>query len=109
MGELTALLTSDLGSLKNIVSENISRDRGFRAISEASYSTLCKSELKLMLNTISHLSFDWRTSSKFLNLLTMFLNVCCWNISFLKIMCFSYKLHYATARTINIMFLTIFV
>lgn len=45
MGELTALLTSDLGSLKNIVSENISRDRGFRALSEASYYTLSKSEL----------------------------------------------------------------
>ncbi|KAM7499596.1 hypothetical protein LguiA_024010 [Lonicera macranthoides] len=43
VGELTALLTSDLGSLKNIVSENISRDRGFRALSEASYSTLSKS------------------------------------------------------------------
>lgn len=38
VGELTALLTSDLGSLKNIVSENTSRDRGFRALSEASYS-----------------------------------------------------------------------
>lgn len=37
VGELTALLTSDLGSLKNIVSENVSRDRGFRALSEASY------------------------------------------------------------------------
>ncbi|EPS68876.1 hypothetical protein M569_05888, partial [Genlisea aurea] len=35
VGELTALITSDLGSLKNIVSENISRDRGFRALSEA--------------------------------------------------------------------------
>ncbi|XP_062153599.1 ABC transporter B family member 28 isoform X1 [Alnus glutinosa] len=34
VGELTGLLTSDLGSLKNIVSENISRDRGFRALSE---------------------------------------------------------------------------
>ncbi|XP_027771576.1 ABC transporter B family member 28 isoform X5 [Solanum pennellii] len=34
VGELTALLTSDLGSLKNIVSENTSRDRGFRALSE---------------------------------------------------------------------------
>ncbi|KAL3647389.1 ABC transporter B member 28 [Castilleja foliolosa] len=40
VGELTAILTSDLGSLKSIVSDNISRDRGFRAISEASYSTL---------------------------------------------------------------------
>ncbi|KAH7537967.1 hypothetical protein FEM48_Zijuj03G0149200 [Ziziphus jujuba var. spinosa] len=39
VGELTGLLTSDLGSLKNIVSENISRDRGFRALSEASNST----------------------------------------------------------------------
>ncbi|KAK1396677.1 PI-PLC X domain-containing protein-like [Heracleum sosnowskyi] len=43
VGELTALLTSDLGSLKSIVSDNISRDRGFRALSEASNSTLCKS------------------------------------------------------------------
>lgn len=34
VGELTALLTSDLGSLKNIVSENVSRDRGFRALTE---------------------------------------------------------------------------
>ncbi|KAL6509487.1 ABC transporter B member 28 [Orobanche gracilis] len=40
VGELTALFTSDLGSLKNIVSENISRDRGFRAISEV-IGTLC--------------------------------------------------------------------
>ncbi|KAJ9545817.1 hypothetical protein OSB04_025524 [Centaurea solstitialis] len=48
VGELTALLTSDLGSFKNIVSENTSRDRGFRALTEASYSTLSKSELKLI-------------------------------------------------------------
>ncbi|GAB4826034.1 ABC transporter B member 28 [Ancistrocladus abbreviatus] len=34
VGELTGLLTSDLGSLKDVVSENISRDRGFRALSE---------------------------------------------------------------------------
>ncbi|KAL1357498.1 hypothetical protein AAHE18_05G259400 [Arachis hypogaea] len=34
VGELTGLLTSDLGSLKDIVSENVSRDRGFRALSE---------------------------------------------------------------------------
>ncbi|XP_057446308.1 ABC transporter B family member 28 isoform X2 [Lotus japonicus] len=34
VGELTGLLTSDLGSLKAIVSENVSRDRGFRALSE---------------------------------------------------------------------------
>ncbi|KAK4385038.1 ABC transporter B family member 28 [Sesamum angolense] len=40
VGELTALLTTDLGSLKNIVSENVSRDRGFRAISEV-VGTLC--------------------------------------------------------------------
>ncbi|XP_022879674.1 ABC transporter B family member 28 [Olea europaea var. sylvestris] len=40
VGELTALLTSDLGSLKSIVSENISRDRGFRALSEV-IGTMC--------------------------------------------------------------------
>ncbi|VFQ80585.1 unnamed protein product [Cuscuta campestris] len=40
VGELTALLTSDLGSIKNIVSENVSRDRGFRAFSEI-IGTLC--------------------------------------------------------------------
>ncbi|XP_019449607.1 PREDICTED: ABC transporter B family member 28 [Lupinus angustifolius] len=34
VGELTGLLTSDLGSLKGIVSENVSRDRGFRAFTE---------------------------------------------------------------------------
>ncbi|PIA49678.1 hypothetical protein AQUCO_01300443v1 [Aquilegia coerulea] len=34
VGELTGLLTSDLGSIKDVVSENISRDRGFRALSE---------------------------------------------------------------------------
>ncbi|KAF3965073.1 hypothetical protein CMV_010710 [Castanea mollissima] len=43
VGELTGLLTSDLGSLKDVVSENISRDRGFRALSEASNSTPCTS------------------------------------------------------------------
>ncbi|KAL7003271.1 ABC transporter B member 28 [Sarracenia purpurea var. burkii] len=40
VGELTALLTSDLGSIKDIVSENISRDRGFRALSEV-IGTIC--------------------------------------------------------------------
>lgn len=40
VGELSALLTTDLGSVKDIVSENISRDRGFRAFSEASLSIL---------------------------------------------------------------------
>ena len=39
VGELTGLLTSDLGSLKDAVSENISRDHGLRALSEASYFT----------------------------------------------------------------------
>ncbi|OIW07996.1 hypothetical protein TanjilG_20097 [Lupinus angustifolius] len=43
VGELTGLLTSDLGSLKGIVSENVSRDRGFRAFTEASNSTPMKS------------------------------------------------------------------
>ncbi|KAF3433038.1 hypothetical protein FNV43_RR24140 [Rhamnella rubrinervis] len=40
VGELTGLLTSDLGYLKSIVSENISRDRGFRALSEV-VGTIC--------------------------------------------------------------------
>nr|CAD1818902.1 unnamed protein product [Ananas comosus var. bracteatus] len=42
VGELTGLLTSDLGALKDVVNENISRDRGLRALSEASYFTLLK-------------------------------------------------------------------
>ncbi|CAN6900804.1 unnamed protein product [Brassica oleracea] len=37
VGELTGLLTSDLGALNSIVNDNISRDRGFRAFSEASH------------------------------------------------------------------------
>ncbi|ESR35077.1 hypothetical protein CICLE_v10004389mg [Citrus x clementina] len=40
VGELSGLLTSDLGSLKALVSENISRDRGFRALSEV-IGTIC--------------------------------------------------------------------
>lgn len=40
VGELTGLLTSDLGSLKDAVSENISRDRGLRAFSEV-VGTIC--------------------------------------------------------------------
>nr|AIU41635.1 ABC transporter family protein [Hevea brasiliensis] len=40
IGELSALLTFDLGSLKDIVNENISRDRGFRALSEV-IGTIC--------------------------------------------------------------------
>ncbi|XAR71751.1 Peptide-transporting ATPase [Bertholletia excelsa] len=40
VGELTALLTTDLGSLKGAVSDNTSRDRGFRALSEV-VGTLC--------------------------------------------------------------------
>ncbi|XP_038709130.1 ABC transporter B family member 28 [Tripterygium wilfordii] len=40
VGELSGLITSDLGALKNIVSENISRDRGFRALSEV-IGTIC--------------------------------------------------------------------
>ncbi|KAJ7238099.1 hypothetical protein O6H91_Y443300 [Diphasiastrum complanatum] len=34
VGELTAMLSTDLSSLKDIVHENVSRDRGFRAFSE---------------------------------------------------------------------------
>ncbi|CAB81356.1 hypothetical protein, partial [Arabidopsis thaliana] len=37
VGELTGLLTSDLGALNSIVNDNISRDRGFRAFTEASH------------------------------------------------------------------------
>ncbi|CAM8900573.1 hypothetical protein QQ045_010835 [Rhodiola kirilowii] len=40
VGELTGLLTTDLGSLNSVVSENISRDRGFRALSEVT-GTIC--------------------------------------------------------------------
>ncbi|KAK9665562.1 hypothetical protein RND81_14G119900 [Saponaria officinalis] len=40
VGELTGLLTSDLSSIQGIVSDNVSRDRGFRALSEVA-GTLC--------------------------------------------------------------------
>ncbi|XP_042457039.1 ABC transporter B family member 28-like [Zingiber officinale] len=40
VGELTGLLTSDLGSLKDLVNDNISRDRGLRALSEV-VGTVC--------------------------------------------------------------------
>ncbi|XP_041008086.1 ABC transporter B family member 28 isoform X2 [Juglans microcarpa x Juglans regia] len=40
VGELTGLLTSDLGYLKDVVSENVSRDRGFRALSEVTGTLL---------------------------------------------------------------------
>lgn len=40
VGEITGLLTSDLGSLKDLVSENVSRDRGFRALSEVTGTLL---------------------------------------------------------------------
>ncbi|GAV61824.1 ABC_tran domain-containing protein/ABC_membrane domain-containing protein [Cephalotus follicularis] len=40
VGELSGLLTSDLGAVKNVISENISRDRGFRALSEV-MGTIC--------------------------------------------------------------------
>ncbi|KAI3913740.1 hypothetical protein MKW98_011801 [Papaver atlanticum] len=40
VGELTGLITSDLGSVKDVVSENTSRDRGFRALSEVG-GTIC--------------------------------------------------------------------
>ncbi|KAK1262729.1 ABC transporter B family member 28 [Acorus gramineus] len=40
VGELTGLLTSDLGTLKDVVGDNISRDRGFRALSEV-VGTIC--------------------------------------------------------------------
>eukprot|EP00249_Psilotum_nudum_P010276 c22443_g1_i1 orf=563-2965(-) len=34
VGELTGMLSSELGSLKDAINENVSRDRGFRAIAE---------------------------------------------------------------------------
>ncbi|KAH8961884.1 hypothetical protein BDL97_05G071900 [Sphagnum fallax] len=34
VGELTSILSSDLGAIKDIVNENVSRDRGLRAFSE---------------------------------------------------------------------------
>lgn len=34
VAELTGLLSSELGSIKDLVNENVSRDRGFRALSE---------------------------------------------------------------------------
>ncbi|KAL2619839.1 hypothetical protein R1flu_000044 [Riccia fluitans] len=34
VGELTSLLSTDLNSIKDIVNENVSRDRGFRSLSE---------------------------------------------------------------------------
>ncbi|KAL9237275.1 hypothetical protein vseg_011847 [Gypsophila vaccaria] len=40
VGELTGLLTSDLSSIQGIVSDNVSRDRGFRALSEVA-GTVC--------------------------------------------------------------------
>ncbi|XVF81688.1 hypothetical protein PTKIN_Ptkin15bG0175500 [Pterospermum kingtungense] len=40
VGELSGLLSSDLGSLHTLVSENISRDRGFRAFFEV-VGTIC--------------------------------------------------------------------
>ncbi|CAH8275390.1 unnamed protein product [Arabidopsis lyrata] len=40
VGELTGLLTSDLGALNSIVNDNISRDRGFRAFTEV-FGTIC--------------------------------------------------------------------
>lgn len=40
VGELTGLLTTDLGSVQSVVSENVSRDRGFRALSEV-VGTIC--------------------------------------------------------------------
>lgn len=36
VGELTSILSSDLGAIKDVVNENVSRDRGFRAFSEVS-------------------------------------------------------------------------
>ncbi|CAH2077979.1 unnamed protein product, partial [Thlaspi arvense] len=56
VGELTGLLTSDLGALNSIVNDNISRDRGFRAFSEAShFFTMQKIVFLLHLNNAQFL------------------------------------------------------
>lgn len=44
---MTGLLSSDLGAMKDLVSDNISRDRGLRAFSEASSFTLLKREFDI--------------------------------------------------------------
>ncbi|CAK7337179.1 unnamed protein product [Dovyalis caffra] len=65
VGELSSLLTSDLGSVKDIVSENISRDRGFRALSEASHSILKQNDLLAFIfdDTYLHLSSIYKRST----------------------------------------------
>ena len=37
VGELTALLASELAAVEKVVSENVTRDRGFRALSEVTH------------------------------------------------------------------------
>jgi ATP-binding cassette subfamily B (MDR/TAP) protein 10 len=40
VGELTGILSQDLGAIKDLINENVSRDRGFRAFSEVSHFSL---------------------------------------------------------------------
>lgn len=40
VAELTSILSQDLGAIKDIVNENVSRDRGFRALSEVIFLPL---------------------------------------------------------------------
>lgn len=37
VGELTSLLSTDLNAIKDIVNENVARDRGFRSFSEVKF------------------------------------------------------------------------
>ncbi|EFJ27011.1 ATP-binding cassette transporter, partial [Selaginella moellendorffii] len=69
VGELTSLLSTDLGSIKDIINENISRDRGFRALSEASMSYICT------LGTLVILFFLSRELAPILGLLMLSISV----------------------------------
>lgn len=40
VAELTSILSQDLGAIKDIVNENVSRDRGFRALAEVIFLPL---------------------------------------------------------------------
>lgn len=56
VGELTGILSQDLGAIKDLVNENVSRDRGFRAFSEVSCfvpisNVDLKNKIKRYLNT----------------------------------------------------------
>ncbi|KAF8379407.1 hypothetical protein HHK36_028842 [Tetracentron sinense] len=97
VGELTGLLTSDLGSLKAVVSDNISRDRGFRALSEASYSSLFQ------------MSFMWRTFPifRFTCTMTMLLFENALPLEVLGTMCILFALSPQLAPILGLLMLTV--